>query len=224
MTLLKWLAAPFKGEKWAENLHFLLLGIGVSGTLFFALYTYNQLTEEQLSSYRVDQADKELIKTQSEIEKSRSEIRELEERLEGNFSSDIKILTEFNIDQDDKKTLIINLEVKNLGTHDLKLKLNEKSLTIYKVSYIGDQLKSEIELHPKYYQNLGKHPSFFQEQVVLQGAQKNLTYFSEIPSYGTYYITFQADIDDYLKETLNNNNIQENRIWFSSKYIVLTPE
>lgn len=211
--LKKAFLSPFVNN-WSEAFHYIALSLAIGVSAFWALFTYDAFSKR-------DRALSELENVQAELKKKQAEIAEIQERLDGNFSSEISIDTQTVALNECRYGLILDVTAKNVGTNDVTLILRNDALTIYKLRYKGDKLASTEKLNPSFYHALSEKPDekhkIFTSQKLLIGASKNIRYFTELPGPGLYYATFEAnpgpDYSNHLKENDTNDYL-----WFSSKY------
>lgn len=203
---------PFKSN-WSESIHYIVISGAIIASAFWALWTFSVFEQK-------NKALKELANAESELVKKKAEIKEIQGRLDGNFSSDIAIRAEVVSLEQNKYGLIIRVTVKNVGTRDVVLNLNNNPLTVYRLLHSGDRVMATKKFLPQYYEKLstGKDERNvnFTVQKVLVGASKDINFFTEIDGEGMYYITFEASLNSEHKQRLSESN---DHVWFASTYI-----
>ncbi len=204
---------PFKNN-WSETIHYILISSAIVISALWAVWTFNVFSQR-------DKALQDLENAQNELVKKKAEIQEIQERLDGNFSSDIDLSVEIIKLKKQKFALIIDVAVKNVGSNDVILNLQNKPLTVYKLRHQEDKLMATKIFKPLYYEKLSYSSKtsnkIFTIQKVLVGATKNINFFTEVNEKGMYYITFEASLDDkHIKRLESDSN---DHVWFASTYV-----
>jgi hypothetical protein len=158
-----------------------------------------------------------------DVEKAKSELKEINLRIANSESSSISIKTE-TFKTPKVSGLIINVIIKNIGKDKLVYDISGTPIQISKIKVKGDNIKSTEVLTPKYYSKLSTNAKeeankYLEEQVVLVGAEKTLTYMVELEKSGLYYITFKSPPVNMKISSAQNNNDEKNYQWFAAKYV-----
>lgn len=204
---------PWK-KNWAETLHFVVIACSILITGLWVFYTFHTLFEK-------DKAEVDLKNTQLELEKKKSELKELQDKIAGTDSSNIEISTEIIDLKNGKHGVIITVSIQNTGTNDVDMYWDKSPLTIYKTAFKEDKVKGLKAYKPYIYETLqhekSDNISFNKNLYLLVGAKKSLSFFVELEDQGLYYITFESKVQNSLKKKLEKLDKSAN--WFSSQYI-----
>ena len=170
-----------------------------------------------------EKAESDLKAAKVELEKVNAELTEIQDRIDGNYSSNIEIHSEVTNLEDGSSALFVTVIAKNVGTHDIVMDLGKKPLIAYKLNYSRDRVLAEETFTPSFYQILSSDPkvshSKFGSQYLSVGAIKNIPFFIQLEKPGVYLLVFQADVSKKVKGSLMETG--KNPIWFASKYIVV---
>jgi len=204
---------PFRSN-WSETVHYLLISLAIVVSALWAIWTFNAFEQRNA-------ALKDLENAESELVKKKAEIKEIQERLNGNFSSDITIQANVVFLDGTKYGLVVNVSIKNVGTRDVELNLKNNPLTVYKLRHSEDKLMATKIFQPQYYEKLSSSKDerniIFPIQKVLVGASKDINFFTEVEGAGMYYLTFEASLNSEHKQRLSDKN--NDHVWFASTYI-----
>jgi|GEM_PF-1741195 len=211
-----WLRAPF-GSNWPVNLQNIMVSIAIIASGWWALYSYDAFKQRDL-------AVQNLEKVKSDLAIASAELKEIQARIDGNYSSTIELLTDVVPLPNGNNGLIISIEAKNVGTRDVTLDLQNAPVKVYSLKHKRELLKAEKIYTPRYYQTISDHPDkeseLFKTQYLSIGAVKRLEFFTEVEKKGLYYITFQGGVSAKHAESLDLNE-SESPVWFASKFVVI---
>lgn len=213
------LLKPFR-DNWSESLQYIFISLAIAGSGVWAIYTFKAFEQRSAALAQLDEAN-------ANLEKTRAELAEIQERIDGNYSSNIDINTKIVAqDNDDGFGLIIEVVAKNVGTKDVVLDLASDPLTIYKTKSSGDRIMSVGELRPQFYRSLSGDVaipnSTYSAQYISVGAVKKMVFYVEVSSPGVYYITFEADVGEDQKSRISLGD--RTPVWFSSEYIYISKD
>lgn len=169
-TLFSFVLGPFK-KNWTESLQFVVVAFGILISGYWAYHTFETLLQKE-------KAEAELELVQQNLSKAESELKVLQDKINGTISSNIEI----DVEQVDLKNkhfgLIITVKVKNTGTQDVDMFWNKSPLVVYKTRFQGDKLAGTNTLSPYMYRSLQSLTSneivYIKDLHLFVGATKEL--------------------------------------------------
>jgi hypothetical protein len=217
ICIISILLGPFK-KNWAESLQFVVVAFGIIISGYWAYHTFETLLQKE-------KAEAELELVQQNLYKAESELKVLQDRINGTISSNIEIdIEKINL-ENEHFGLIITIRVKNTGTQDVDMRWDKSPLVVYKTRFKGDKLAGTNALIPYMYRTLQSQTSdealYVKDLHLFVGATKELSFFTEVSEVGLYYIAFEAKVDNSVANKLENG---KTGIWLSTKYHYVTSE